>query len=510
MKKLYLTIMILLGFCSYSIAQTYTPPQPKTPAATETGSGVVELATDAETVTGTATDKVTTPANITAKMSAPGAIGDTTPSTGAFTNATVTETTTAVGGRTGAYSYLTHNTNALTGELISVRGNARVDTIDSAAGTVIGGKFQAGNMGTGTDLLTATGVYVDVVNKIPSGATTWTNARGYEVSMDLDQGSAGNVNTITNSAMFYGVYNLPTVDTYATVTNGYGIFVRNEAVGGTGQMLDAAFYADDLNHSGGIHGWDYGIDFSGITSGAFGTADIRGVNGETISNNTDGAWTFVGNVGIGGVPDASKKLDVSAGAIGVDSGYRIYIDGGNNTYFVEDGADIIKVYAGGVEGLRITEATTITATVYGDLELGSNGVKLYSDITTLTTAQINALQATPISLISAQGANTIIEIESIILTYDYATAAFTVAADEDLVVEYADGTDISASIETTGFLDQVDDEVRRYINNLSDAADLEASINQAIQIKNTGAGEIADGGGELDVRIFYRVYRTGF
>jgi len=54
-------------------------------AATDSVTGVSELATDAETVTGTATDRVSTPANITAKMAAPGAIGGTTPSSGAFT-----------------------------------------------------------------------------------------------------------------------------------------------------------------------------------------------------------------------------------------------------------------------------------------------------------------------------------------------------------------------------------------------------------------------------------------
>lgn len=53
--------------------------------ATESVTGVSELATDAETVTGTATDRVTTPANITAKMAAPGAIGGTTPAVGVFT-----------------------------------------------------------------------------------------------------------------------------------------------------------------------------------------------------------------------------------------------------------------------------------------------------------------------------------------------------------------------------------------------------------------------------------------
>jgi len=54
-------------------------------SATTTKAGKVELATNAETVTGTDTARAITPANATAKMSAPGPIGDTTPSTGAFT-----------------------------------------------------------------------------------------------------------------------------------------------------------------------------------------------------------------------------------------------------------------------------------------------------------------------------------------------------------------------------------------------------------------------------------------
>ena len=202
------------------------------------------------------------------------------------------------GGETGVNTQISHTTNALTGELVGVRGNARVN-INSAAGTAMGGKFQAGNSSSGFDMSTVTGVYVDVVNKDPlAGGVTWTNARGYEVSMDLNQGTAGNVNTITNSQMFYGVYNLPTVGTYSTVTNGYGVFLRNEAVGGTGQMLDAGFYLDDLNHSGGVYGWDYGMDLSGIgaNSGNFGTADIRFSNGALINNNTVDSLTITESV----------------------------------------------------------------------------------------------------------------------------------------------------------------------------------------------------------------------
>ena len=54
-------------------------------AASTTAKGVMELATDEETVTGTSDALVTTPGNITAKMAAPGAIGGTTPAAGSFT-----------------------------------------------------------------------------------------------------------------------------------------------------------------------------------------------------------------------------------------------------------------------------------------------------------------------------------------------------------------------------------------------------------------------------------------
>ena len=50
-------------------------------AATEGAAGIVELATDAETVTGTATDRAVTPANLTAHLASPKPIGETAPNT---------------------------------------------------------------------------------------------------------------------------------------------------------------------------------------------------------------------------------------------------------------------------------------------------------------------------------------------------------------------------------------------------------------------------------------------
>jgi len=62
-----------------------TPANLQSKTSSTTAKGIVELATDAETVTGTSDAVVTTPGNITAKMAAPGAIGGTTPAAGTFT-----------------------------------------------------------------------------------------------------------------------------------------------------------------------------------------------------------------------------------------------------------------------------------------------------------------------------------------------------------------------------------------------------------------------------------------
>jgi len=57
----------------------------KVASATDSAVGVVELSTDAESVTGTSDSVVVTPGTLTARLAAPGAIGGTTPGAGTFT-----------------------------------------------------------------------------------------------------------------------------------------------------------------------------------------------------------------------------------------------------------------------------------------------------------------------------------------------------------------------------------------------------------------------------------------
>lgn len=99
-------------------------------AASATAAGKVELATDAETVTGTDTARATTPANITAKMAAPGAIGGTTPAAGAFTTLSATGAVTA--STTIELGHATDTTlSRVSAGVIAVEG-VTVDTISAA------------------------------------------------------------------------------------------------------------------------------------------------------------------------------------------------------------------------------------------------------------------------------------------------------------------------------------------------------------------------------------------
>jgi len=111
MKKILLSIILLLFSLPALAWQISSGPIGVQPSnATETVKGVVELATDAETVTGTATDKVTTPANITAKLAATSTVvaGYKT-----IYIPAASMTSTATNGATfGTYEYATNDINA--------------------------------------------------------------------------------------------------------------------------------------------------------------------------------------------------------------------------------------------------------------------------------------------------------------------------------------------------------------------------------------------------------------
>ena len=145
------------------------------------------------------------------------------------------------------------------------------------------------------------------------------------------------------------------------------------------------------------------------------------------------------------------------------------------------------------------------------VDAGSN--QITTATTTLTTAQVNNLRATPISLVAAPGAGYWLEFKGATLSYNYTTTAFTVGADEDLIIRYdgGAGSDLTASIESVGFLDQAVDEIRYFPPaTWTVTDDVVTIVNKKIEIFNTGDGETSAGGtSTLIVKVMYMKHATG-
>lgn len=127
----------------------------------------------------------------------------------------------------------------------------------------------------------------------------------------------------------------------------------------------------------------------------------------------------------------------------------------------------------------------------------------------LTSAQILALNATPVAIVAAPGANMALEFERAELFLDYNSAAYAgIAAGEDLEIRYTDGSGTMVSgCETTGFLDQTSDQLR-YLYPQSAAAtglfELTPTVNAALVIR-LASGEVTTGNSPIYVRTWTRV-----
>jgi len=126
----------------------------------------------------------------------------------------------------------------------------------------------------------------------------------------------------------------------------------------------------------------------------------------------------------------------------------------------------------------------------------------------ISSDEIKALAASPKTLIAAQGADTVIEFISAVLIHNAGTAYVEPSAPDDMVIEYATGTDLSASIDATGFLTVTDDEARIVPSTLALTTDVVAEKNQLVRLLNTG-GEYTTGTGTMTVRITYRIHDLG-
>lgn len=125
-----------------------------------------------------------------------------------------------------------------------------------------------------------------------------------------------------------------------------------------------------------------------------------------------------------------------------------------------------------------------------------------TDVITVTTGQLLALNTTPVTLIAAPGAGKAIVPVSATLFLDYAGVAYDgIAAGEDLAVRATDGSGaIALTVEATGFLDATADAHREAINT-----GLFVPVANAALVLHMTTGNIATGTSPLKLRVRYRV-----
>ena len=130
---------------------------------------------------------------------------------------------------------------------------------------------------------------------------------------------------------------------------------------------------------------------------------------------------------------------------------------------------------------------------------------------TLTSAQVLALNATPITVLAAPGAG----FANVVLDATFWTAGGTayggIAAGEDLALKYTNssGAEASPRVETTGWLDQTTAQVR-FIQGLGTSAAVGdvAPVANAVIVAQLLTGEITTGNYAIKYRITYKTIPT--
>lgn len=166
-------------------------------------------------------------------------------------------------------------------DVFGIRSRANLITTTAPTRTATGAELQAANS-DGISVNVLCGAKCSSSGKSTSSSATISYMRA--VDLITEWGAKDTITNLYNTHIKCITRNAAGEGSFGT---GYGIYLENIAVGGTGQALNAGIYFKDTSVVG--NAFTYGIDFSGAT---FATAEIRGSNGETISNITDGIWKF--------------------------------------------------------------------------------------------------------------------------------------------------------------------------------------------------------------------------
>jgi hypothetical protein len=210
--------------------------------------------------------------------------------------------------RAGEYGFELHysgNDYNVTG--LRVRGS--LITTDAAARTAQAAKLQAANS-DGIDAGVVQGALIEAIGKSNATASTISDMRAALLNTEWDA-----QDTVTDLKTLYVRTHTRNSAVAGYVSNtGYLVYLENEAVGGNGQMLDAAIYVKATNVSTPM-AFDYCIDLVGA-AGEVNTADVRLSSGGTFGGvgTEDLSIDAAGNVFINTIKAGATQAAAGAAA----------------------------------------------------------------------------------------------------------------------------------------------------------------------------------------------------
>lgn len=142
--------------------------------------------------------------------------------------------------------------------------------------------------------------------------------------------------------------------------------------------------------------------------------------------------------------------------------------------------------------------------------VGGHAAGLIITDVTITSAQVLALNATPITVLAAPGANLAIIFEGAVIHKPAGTAYAAVAAGEDLAIKYTGAAGLEVGeCEMTGFADQTTAQTRwiRPHTAASLVSDITPVAN-AVLAAHMLVGEITTGDSDFLLRIYHRIVNT--
>lgn len=126
----------------------------------------------------------------------------------------------------------------------------------------------------------------------------------------------------------------------------------------------------------------------------------------------------------------------------------------------------------------------------------------------ITTAEVKALNATPITVLAAVGSGTYVEFLGAYVLLDYAAAAYDDGAGEDLVFQnLSGGAEVSHSIDAT-LLDGTADAVVWAGPKAAEAAATTTLVANGGFEVTIQSGEWITGDSPLKIRLYYRLIRS--